>query len=168
MWHYIECQMERIENAAPRDVERYREFLTKGSPGPHAYTVLLGLKYFDMPSILKAVDQGFPWKAFERFVENIGFPAEQVGAMLGIPKRTLARRKVEKRFQPDESDRLLRAARVFARTLRLFDGDREAATEWLMTLEIALNAAPMDLVQTDVGAREVERVIGALEHGVFL
>jgi len=158
--------MEATEST--RDVERYREFLTKGSPGPHAYTVLLGLKYFDLPSVLKAVERGFPWKAFERFVDNIGLPAEQVAAMLGIPKRTLARRKVEKRFQPDESDRLLRAARVFAKTLRLFDGDRQAATEWLTTLEIALNAAPVDLVQTDVGAREVERVIGALEHGVFL
>src|SRR6185503_11269571 len=162
----IECQMENTEITG--DVARYRDLLIKGSPGPHAYTVLLGLKYFDMPSVLKGIEQGFPWKAFERFAENIGLPAEQVGTMLGIPKRTLARRKVEKRFQPDESDRLLRAARVFARTLRLFDGDREAATEWLTTLEIALNAAPMDLVQTDVGAREVERVIGALEHGIIL
>lgn len=150
------------------DVDRYRDFLAKGSPGPHAYTVLLGLRSFDLPSVLKAVQKGLPWKAFERLVENIGLPADQVGAMLGIPKRTLARRKVEKRFPPDESDRLLRAARVFATVLRLFDGDREAATEWLTTLDIALNAAPMDLVQTDVGAREVERVIGALEHGIFL
>ncbi|PYQ27231.1 MAG: hypothetical protein DMF56_20870 [Acidobacteria bacterium] len=160
--------MESTENAVPIDVERYRKFLTTGSPGPHAYTVLLGLKYFDMPSVLKAVEQGFPWKSFERFTDNLGLPADQVGAMVGIPKRTLARRKVERRFSPDESDRLLRAARVFARTLKLFDGDREAATEWLTTLEIALNAAPLDLVQTDVGAREVERVLGALEHGVFL
>lgn len=160
--------MESLENAVAIDVERYRDFLTKGSPGPHAYTVLLGLKHFDLPSVLKAVRQGFPWKAFDRFVENIGLPADQVGAMLGIPKRTLARRKAEKRFQPDESDRLLRAARVFARTLRLFDGDRAAAKEWLTTQDIALNAAPVDLIHTDVGAREVERVIGALEHGVFL
>jgi putative toxin-antitoxin system antitoxin component (TIGR02293 family) len=88
--------------------------------------------------------------------------------MVGIPRRTLARRKIEKRFNADESDRLLRTARVFAKTLRLFDANRDAAVEWLTTLEMALGTAPATLMSSDVGAREVERVIGALEHGVFL
>ena len=155
--------------ASPRtDLERHQEFLRKGVPGPHAYAVLLGLNTFDLPSVLALVDKGFPWKSFEHLVDNMGLPSERVAEMLDIPKRTLARRKVEKRFQPDESDRLLRVARVFSKALRLFDGDREAATEWLSTLELALGAVPLDLVRSDVGAREVERVLGALEHGVFL
>jgi putative toxin-antitoxin system antitoxin component (TIGR02293 family) len=151
-----------------RDIARYSQFVKSGAPGMHAYVVLLGLEYFDLPSVLKAVEKGFPWKAFERLTQNLGLPSEQVAEMVGIPRRTLARRKLEKRFDSDESDRLLRAARVFARTLRLFDGDRDAAVEWLTTLEIALGAAPASLMNTDVGAREVERIIGALEHGIFL
>jgi putative toxin-antitoxin system antitoxin component (TIGR02293 family) len=91
-----------------------------------------------------------------------------VAAIIGIPRRTLARRKIEKRFTAEESDRLLRGARVFAKSLRLFDGNRDTAVEWLITIEAALGKAPAELMSTDIGAREVERVIGALEQGVFL
>jgi putative toxin-antitoxin system antitoxin component (TIGR02293 family) len=166
-WHYIECQMETTETT--RDVERYQQFLRLNAlPGPHAYVVLLGMDYFDLPSILKAVEKGFPWKTFERFVKNIGLPADQVARLIAIPPRTLARRKAEKRFSSDESDRLLRAARVFAKTLKLFDGDRAAATDWLTMPLRALRAIPLEVARTDIGAREVENVIGALENGMFL
>lgn len=151
-----------------RDVERFRAFMKHGSPGPHAYTVLLGLEYFDLPNVLKAVEKGFPFKAFERLKQNMGVPSDRLAEIVGIPRRTLARRKLDKRFTADESERLLRGARVFARTLWLFDGDTSAAVEWLLTLEIALGKAPADLIHTEVGARDVERVIGALEQGVFL
>lgn len=151
-----------------RDVPRYREFMERGMPGPHAYTVLLGLEYFDLPSVLKAVEKGFPWKAFDRLVDNMGIAPDQLAEMIGIPRRTLARRKVEKRFQPDESDRLLRVARVYGKTLHLFDGDRDGSTAWLTNIQRALARVPLELVRTEVGAREVENVIGALRHGIFL
>ena len=157
-----------IAAESTRDVTRYSQFLKAGEPGAHAYVVLLGLEYFDLPSVLKAIDKGFSWKAFERLAHNLGLPSDRVAEMVGIPRRTLARRKIEKRFNPDESDRLLRTARVFAKTLRLFDGNRDAAVEWLTTLEMALGTEPATLMSSDVGAREVERVIGALEHGIFL
>lgn len=152
----------------PKDVDRYRVFLEHGSPGPHAYTVLLGLEYFDLPNVLKAVDKGFPFKTFERLMHNMGVSSDRLAEIVGIPRRTLARRKIEKRFTSDESERLLRGARVFAKTLRLFDGNRDDAVEWLLTLQRALGKAPADLIHTETGARDVERVIGALEHGVFL
>jgi putative toxin-antitoxin system antitoxin component (TIGR02293 family) len=152
----------------PKDVDRYRVFLEHGSPGPHAYTVLLGLEYFDLPNVLKAVEKGFPFKVFERLAHNMGLSSDRLAEIVGIPRRTLARRKIEKRFTSDESERLLRGARVFAKTLRLFDGNRADAIEWLLTLQRDLGKAPVDLIHTEAGTGEVERVIGALEHGVFL
>jgi putative toxin-antitoxin system antitoxin component (TIGR02293 family) len=154
--------------AVTKDVERYRKFLKGRWPGPHAYTVLLGLEYFDLPSVQKAVEKGFPWKSFERFVKNIGLPAESIADIVGIPKRTLARRKVEGRLKPDESDHLLRIARVFAKSLQLFDGDREAATLWLTDLNIALGRiAPLDYARTEVGASEVEALVDRIEYGIY-
>lgn len=160
--------MEMQTAADPKDVDRYKVFLKHGSPGPHAYTVLLGLEYFDLPNVLKAVEKGFAFKAIERLAHNMGLSNERLAEIVGIPKRTLARRKIEKRFTSEESERLLRGARVFANTLRLFDGSRTDAVEWLLTLQRALGRAPADLIHTETGTREVERVIGALEHGVFL
>ena len=80
----------------------------------------------------------------------------------------MTRRKADGRFLSSESDRLLRAARLFAQTLELFDGNREAATGWLIAAQSSLgDAAPLDLARTEFGSREVERLIARLEHGVF-
>src|SRR5882672_1998793 len=155
-------------SAITRDVDRFRQFLRGGAPGPHSYVVLLGLETFDIPALLKTVQRGFVYRTFERFQRNICLPFEQVTALVDIPRRTLTRRKREGRFLPDESDRLLRASRLFGKTLELFEGDREAATEWLTTAQPALGGAiPFDLARSEVGGGEVERLIGRLEHGVF-
>jgi putative toxin-antitoxin system antitoxin component (TIGR02293 family) len=91
-----------------------------------------------------------------------------VTELLDLPRRTLTRRKRDGRFLPDESDRLLRASRLFGKTLELFEGDREAATHWLTSPQIGLGGAvPMNLAKTELGTREIETLIGRLEHGVF-
>jgi putative toxin-antitoxin system antitoxin component (TIGR02293 family) len=152
-----------------KDLDRFRQFLRRGAPGPHAYVILLGLDTFDPPDLLRAVKRGFSYRTFERFRRNTALPVERMTDLVDIPRRTLTRRKREGRFLPDESDRLLRASRLFGRTLELFEGDRDAATEWLMTAQAALGgAAPLDLARTEVGAREVERLVGRLDHGVFV
>jgi putative toxin-antitoxin system antitoxin component (TIGR02293 family) len=155
-------------DARPKDVDRFRRFLARGSPGAHAYVVLLGLDTFDAPRLLRALKKGFAYRVLDRLQRNTALPFERLSDLVGIPRRTLARRKREGRFLPDESDRLLRAARLFGRALALFEGDRDDATDWLTRPQAALGGAvPIDLAATDVGAREVETLVGRLEHGVF-
>ena len=103
------------------DVDRFREILDLGAPGPHTYAVLLGLDAVDVPALLKTVKRGFVYRTFERLQRNIALPFEQLIALVNIPRRTLTRRKREGRFRPDESDRLLRASRVFGKSLALFE-----------------------------------------------
>ena len=151
-----------------KDVDRFRQLLRRGAPGPHSYAVLLGIETLDAAALLKAIKKGFAYRTFERFRLNSSLPFQRVIELVGIPRRTLTRRKHEGRFLPDESDRLLRASRLFGTTLALFEGDRRAATAWLTTAQPALaGAVPIDLAKTDLGAREVETLIGRLEHGVF-
>ncbi|MEK7859978.1 MAG: antitoxin Xre/MbcA/ParS toxin-binding domain-containing protein [Chloroflexota bacterium] len=157
----------RVE-ASSKDLDRFRLFLRRGAPGPHVYVLLLDLDTFDPPDLLRAVKRGFAYRTFERFRRNTSLPFERLTELVDIPRRTLTRRKREGRFLPDESDRLLRASRLFGKTLELFEGDRDAATEWLTTAQPALGGAvPLDLARTEVGAREVEGLVGRLEHGVF-
>jgi putative toxin-antitoxin system antitoxin component (TIGR02293 family) len=165
IWHYIACQMDT--QTTTKDIERFHALRSR--PGtPRGYIVLLGLDYFDLPSILKAIEKGFSWKTFERFVKNLGLPAEQVGDVIGIPRRTLARRKVEGRLKADESDRLLRLARVFGSALDLFEGNREAAVLWLTDINIALGGvAPLEYARTQLGADEVENLAGRIQYGIF-
>jgi len=134
----------------------------------HRYaSVLLGLRKTDPLSLAAAVRSGFTYGVLDRFSRETELPLSALGALIHIPGRTLVRRKTEGRLQPEESDRLLRASRMFGLAIDLFEGDRVAALQWLSTAHRALgDETPMDLIQTDVGAREVENLIGRLEHGV--
>ena len=67
----------------------------------------------------------------------------------------------------EESDRLVRASRVFGRALELFEGDDEQTRRWLTTPATALGGrTPFDLARSEVGGKEVETLIGRLEHGI--
>ena len=137
-------------------------------PGTHAYVILLGLKRFDFPGIIEEIGKGLPYSSFERLQKNTALSTDVLLELLQIPRRTLTRRKTSGRFAPEESDRLVRLARVYGRTLHFFDGDAAATTEWLEDAQLAFGGiAPMEMIKTDVGAQEVERLIGQLEHGVF-
>ena len=154
--------------AAPAGVDKFRRFLRTGMPGEHAYVVLLGLSAFDFPSVVKQIEKGLPFSALERFQRNTGLSTDHLVELLQIPRRTLARRKESGRFAPDESDRIVRAARVYGRALKFFDGDPAAATDWLTSIRRVLGSVtPLELARTEVGAKEVEALIGRLEHGVF-
>jgi len=156
-------------DAVPRDIERFRGFLAHGSPGPHAYVVLLGLETFAAPELLRAQKKGFAYRLLERLQRNTALPLETITDLVGIPRRTLARRKRGGRLRPDESDRLLRAARLFGRALTLFEGNAHAASEWLQRAQPALGGAvPIALAASNFGAREVETLVDRLEHGIFV
>ncbi len=150
------------------DVRRFQKFLRNGMPGPHAYVILLGLSRFDFHGLIEQIEKGFPYSALERLQKNTGLTTEQILDLLQIPRRTLARRKTAGRLTAEESDRLARLARVYARTLWFFDGDVEAATSWLNEAQFAFGGTrPLEMTRTDVGALEVERLIGQLEHGIL-
>lgn len=118
-------------------------------------------------ALLARVARGLEIGAFERLREVVGLPAAELLAVLGIPERTFARRRKSGRFDAEESDRLLRLARVFGHALELFDGDAATAREWLSESASALGGAvPFELVSTELGAREVDALLGRIEQGV--
>jgi putative toxin-antitoxin system antitoxin component (TIGR02293 family) len=154
--------------SAARDVVRFHAFMQNGSPGPHAYAVLLGLDAFDAAELLRSITRGFPYRTLERFQRNTSLPLDRITELVDIPRRTLTRRKGEGRFLPEESDRLLSASRLFGLALALFEGDPAVAADWLTRPQPGLGGAvPIDLAKTGLGAREVETLLGRLEHGVF-
>ena len=60
--------------------------------------------------------------------------------------------------------RLVRCARVFALALHVL-GDRRAAGRWLKGQQPEVGGSiPLLLLQTEVGARTVERALGRIEH----
>jgi putative toxin-antitoxin system antitoxin component (TIGR02293 family) len=128
----------------------------------------LGLGSGSKVELLRHIEQGFPFEALLRLEENSGLPVATLAAVMGIPERTLARRKAAGNFEPNESERLLRIATLFEQCVELFEGDVTAAVRWLTSGKKALNdEAPLKYARTELGAREVEDLIGRVEHGVF-
>jgi putative toxin-antitoxin system antitoxin component (TIGR02293 family) len=115
-----------------------------------------------------SIHAGLPVAAALAFKEALHLTKEELGALLGVSSRTLARWQPRKsKLDPVSGDRLVRSARLFALAAEVLE-DREAAVRWLRTPQRALGAAvPLELAQTDVGARAVEAILGRMEHGVY-
>ena len=137
--------------------------------GQHEYLSLLGLRSFDTAALMKRLEEGVSFAAFERLKRSLSVSSRELADVAQITQRTLARRKRAGRLDSDESDRLVRVSRVFARAIELFEGDVEGARSWLMRPVLALGGAvPFGMLKTEVGAGEVERLIGQIEHGVVM
>ncbi len=139
--------------------------------GPVHYRIRgssLGFSALGTDDLIKAVQRGFSFRTLENFAAETGFPPAAVASMIQIPERTFARRKASGRLSPDESERLLRVSTIFEKTVALFEGDVGEAVEWLTRPKKALgDKVPLSYSRSELGAREVENLIGRLEHGVF-
>ena len=112
------------------------------------------------------INQGLPFRALESVRTRLGLSVFELGAVLRMPPRTLARRRATRRLGADESDRLYRLVRVAAHDIDVL-GAEESAAEWLRRPNRGLGGvAPLYLLDTDVGARQVETTLGRLAHGI--
>jgi putative toxin-antitoxin system antitoxin component (TIGR02293 family) len=114
------------------------------------------------------VEAGLPAASALAFKDALKLTNEELGALLGISTRTLARWQPGKsRLDAVSGDRLLRSARLLSIATDVLE-EREAAAQWLKSPQRALaGAIPLALARTDVGARAVEALLGRMEHGVY-
>lgn len=112
---------------------------------------------------------GLPTTVIDGLARSLGVNQRDLLAASSITPATLTRRRnAGGRLTPAESDRVYRIASCLADAIRLFEGDRDAARGWLMEPARALGeATPFEYLATEVGATEVRRLIGRLEHGVY-
>src|SRR5207249_12191768 len=115
----------------------------------------------------KLLITGFPYAPFESVLKRLGWTRAQVGEALGLPERTLARRKQERKFQPLESDRVFRFLQVVAHAIETI-GDDEKAGRWLTKPNRALmGKVPLQLLNTPIGASQVDEILGRIDHGLY-
>jgi putative toxin-antitoxin system antitoxin component (TIGR02293 family) len=117
--------------------------------------------------LIKAITVGLPVKELDFLQEALDVPMEKLAPKVGISLATLHRRKAQGRLQPEESDRVLRFARLFGKAVSIF-GNAADAKQWLASPQFGLGGeVPLDYAQTEVGAREVENLLGRIEYGVY-
>lgn len=83
-----------------------------------------------------------------------------------LPRKTLSHRRKLGALTPDQSDRLARVARIIVMARETFGEDEKAKT-WLRRPTTALGGeAPLQILDTDQGTREVETLLGRISHGI--
>jgi putative toxin-antitoxin system antitoxin component (TIGR02293 family) len=113
-----------------------------------------------------AVAQGLPKTALRQTASRI-FPGKIEQRLLMnriVPEATFKRRR--DRLSAAESERTERIARVMANAEYVWD-DREDARRFLTTPHPALrHKTPVDAAMTELGARQVEELLGQIFHGL--
>ena len=115
--------------------------------------------------MVRLVRRGLPIGAVQYVLDTGRLTLAELDQIV-LPRKTLANRRKLGTLTPEQSDRLVRVARVLAAADETF-GDRAKAGTWLRRPTSGLaGERPLDLLDTDEGARAVETLLGRIGHGI--
>lgn len=118
-------------------------------------------------NLISMIREGISADTLRTLADATRLSQAELSTTLKIPQRTLARRKKEGTLNSDESAKVIRLARAISRASDVFE-DMDKAIDWLKHPNRALSgAAPIGLLDTDIGFETVDDLLGRIEHGVF-
>jgi putative toxin-antitoxin system antitoxin component (TIGR02293 family) len=128
---------------------------------------VLKLRIHQDTELESAVRGGIPVQAVRSLAEKTATTLTELQEVMHIDRSTFARRvRTHAKLKIDESDRVVRIARIAV--LAMSAMGREDGLAWLHEPNYALGErVPMELLKTEIGARQVEQVIGRIEYGIF-
>lgn len=130
--------------------------------------IIVGTALDEPGVMLTKIRKGFPYKVISRLETTLQMPRKEIADILSITGSTLARRKTAGRLEEGESDRVVRVTRLMDAAVEMTQGDVDAAANWMKSPRSALNnETPLQHAKTELGAREVEDLIGRIRHGAF-
>ena len=127
-------------------------------------TVVGGEAEGDM-GLVRLVRRGLPVGTVEFVLDSGRLTLAELDRIV-LPRKTLANRRKLGTLTPEQSDRLIRVARVLAEAEEAF-GSRQKASVWLRRpTDIFGGESPLQVLDTDEGARKVETLLGRIGHGI--
>lgn len=122
------------------------------------------------PSTAKTVElieRGLPWADAETLADAFDISLEKLASLVDIPPATFYRRRKAGRFTKQESDHLMRFARLWWLACDVFENE-EGARTWLKTPQFGLSGAiPLEYSTTEAGVRDVEDLLHRIDYGVM-
>ncbi len=156
----------RIREEAP---SAFRKATTSGKGAVRQHLAEAGERGFrgGATALVAVVAHGLPFGELEALRDQLDLPMDTLAGYLGLARATLHRRKLAGQLTPDESDKVLRFARLLGQAQKIF-GALPEAREWLRAPQYGLGGVvPLEFAATEVGAREVESLLGRIDHGVY-
>lgn len=125
----------------------------------------LGRSLTNDAEMCQAIREGFPSSVVERLMHASGLTLKELSEALDLSPRSLQRRRGTGRLARFESDRLYRLARIVA-LAQQYLGSQERAARWLKSPNRALGSRqPITAIDTELGARQVENILGRIAFG---
>src|SRR5258708_5890573 len=122
---------------------------------------------FTASKLIEVLRAGLPVGELHDLQASLDVPMDKLFPILGISKATLHRRKAEGRLNQAESDRVVRFAKLMGNAVEVVESEQNAR-QWLTSPQFGLGGAvPLEYAETEVGAREVEDLLGRIEYGVY-
>lgn len=113
-----------------------------------------------------AVREGLPFRSFEKIAEALDLRSGELGDLIGVAPRTLARRKQTNALSLVESDRLVGIARIASLAEETL-GSRGHARGWLRDVNRALGSVtPLSCLDTEPGRERVEELLYQISYGI--
>ncbi len=127
----------------------------------------INIKSRDIDGMIHILKKGLPANAFDKLRERLNVSDNRLSEIVQIPKRTLSRRRTGGRLKTDESERVLRIARLYDKALDVFENE-SAVENWLKKPARGLGyKVPLEYADTEIGTQEIINLLGRIEHGVF-
>ena len=127
---------------------------------------LLGVDVRSEADFIRVIECGMSVAALAELARQEGLAPEEIDRLI-IPRRTLSHRKA--RHQPlnrIESERAIRVASIAALAEETF-ASKAKAQLWLRRSTAALDGRrPLDLLDSEPGARTVEQLLYRIAHGI--
>jgi len=115
--------------------------------------------------LIEAVRKGLSVKTIAFIIDSGRLTLAELDHAV-LPRKTLSHRQKIGTLTADQSDRLIRAARVIAAAEETF-GSQEKAAKWLRRPTTALDGdQPIALLDTTEGASQVEALLARIDHGI--
>jgi len=114
---------------------------------------------------LHSLRRGYGIAVVDRAIDDGRITLAELDRLV-LPRKTLAHRRVLGSLTPEQSDRLGRLLRTIDEAEETF-GDRAKAHVWLRRPTPLLDGeSPLDRLDTDIGTRQVEALLGRIAHGI--
>lgn len=112
------------------------------------------------------IREGLSVRLVERAAKRLGLTERDLTGFGIIAPRTLRHSKAAGRLSAGQSDRVTRFFRIYQKAVDSF-GAGETARAWLCRATRALEGRrPVDLLDTEEGARLVESLLTRIDHGL--
>jgi putative toxin-antitoxin system antitoxin component (TIGR02293 family) len=123
----------------------------------------------DLPQedLIEAVTHGLPASLAREWAQQLQLTLADMAELLRLNPRTFQRRLDEGSLSLIESERLWELSRLFCRAVGVLESEQGAVHWFKNPIQALGGATPLAYARTAVGLRELDDILGRIEHGVY-